>query len=667
MTKKILLLILLGVIVCTQVTLAQAPSQDPSQTESDTPTSNVSLANLIPKNTLTIENEFLRLIVNKGPIDQGRFAIETTFGDPQNRQDDFQPLIFGRPIPWTSYTTLLIDGKPYIFGGVNKTIEKRSGKKMLYGTLVSQEITESGIVTICNFGDIDVVQTLSFSRNPSTKVKDTAKIHYDIINKGPIPHRVGLRLMMDTKLGENDGAPFRIGDKAHEAEIKFVGNDIYDYWQTFDNLSTPNVIAQGTIRQADLGILPPDRMYLANWGTLVDHPWEFKYQENRPFIRTGELEKDTALALYWDAQQLQPSTNREVKTLYGLAGVSLAAGQLSLGLSAPAEIYATSKKDILVMGYIHNSGGFDSHNTTATFEAPKGLTFLNGTTTFKIGTLKAGDTTQIPIRLRPTSPSPGLKHITFKVKSESLDPNKIKRAIDILAPPSIAVKFEVPELKLVSFNPFVLVKLTLENPSTVILNNIKSELKFGPALSLPSFEIQSKEIEQLVPNEPKTISWLLKLNDPSLKSVDVESRISSAITKPSRFKETITIVKPDQGIKFKPSIESITKDDYFYTLISVENAQPYENLDFSVTYDKSALKYLRYSPEQWILNSGQRPKVFYDKNEISLEGVSNPEPSLEQKILKLHFKAKDVGPTTLTLTASDGTQVDLDLTIQPNL
>src|SRR3989339_722475 len=73
---------------------------------------------------LSIENEFIKIIVNNEVNDTGRFAIETTSGNPKMPGDDNQPLIYGRPKPWTSYTTFQIDNKSYVFGGNTK---KRAG------------------------------------------------------------------------------------------------------------------------------------------------------------------------------------------------------------------------------------------------------------------------------------------------------------------------------------------------------------------------------------------------------------------------------------------------------------------------------------------------------------------------------------------------------------
>ncbi|MFA7371970.1 MAG: hypothetical protein WC074_00225, partial [bacterium] len=61
-----------------------------------------------------ISNEFISLRVNAGDYDTGRISVDTTGGDIGRDSDDDKPLIYGRPVPWTSYTTIRIDGQDYI-------------------------------------------------------------------------------------------------------------------------------------------------------------------------------------------------------------------------------------------------------------------------------------------------------------------------------------------------------------------------------------------------------------------------------------------------------------------------------------------------------------------------------------------------------------------------
>ena len=65
----------------------------------------------------SLSNEFIRIRVNPGPNEMGRFAVDTTGGDPSRSSDDEKVLIYGSREPWTSYTTVQIDGQPFIFGG----------------------------------------------------------------------------------------------------------------------------------------------------------------------------------------------------------------------------------------------------------------------------------------------------------------------------------------------------------------------------------------------------------------------------------------------------------------------------------------------------------------------------------------------------------------------
>ena len=82
---------------------------------------------------LSFENEFVRVVVNPGPKEAGRFSISTTGGDPSRPESARKPLIFGGTTPWTSYTTLTIDGTSYVFGGPTS---RRAGKAARYGDLI---------------------------------------------------------------------------------------------------------------------------------------------------------------------------------------------------------------------------------------------------------------------------------------------------------------------------------------------------------------------------------------------------------------------------------------------------------------------------------------------------------------------------------------------------
>ena len=77
-------------------------------------------------NNLRFGNEYIVIVINQNNNSKGRFAVETTGGAPYKESDKNKPLVYGRPNPWTSYTTIRIDGENYVFGGET---ERRAGKE----------------------------------------------------------------------------------------------------------------------------------------------------------------------------------------------------------------------------------------------------------------------------------------------------------------------------------------------------------------------------------------------------------------------------------------------------------------------------------------------------------------------------------------------------------
>ncbi|NLY88127.1 MAG: hypothetical protein GX085_00655, partial [Firmicutes bacterium] len=243
-------------------------------------------------NRLILSNEYIAVAVNRSPDGTGRFGVKVTGGDPYRSGDEEQPLIYGFENPWTSYTTVRIDGRDYIFGGRTR---KRSGGGGEFGQVISGPDLdeEEGIIrTVCRFDTVEVIQEIKVVESTTTMLPDTAKIQYTIINRDEKPREVGLRVVIDTMLGENDGNPFRIGETAIVTDTVFPREELPEFWQAFDTLSNPRVIAQGTLKGREA--TPPDYLYFTNWGTVADHHWDVPLVSGRDFTRAGEFELDSA-------------------------------------------------------------------------------------------------------------------------------------------------------------------------------------------------------------------------------------------------------------------------------------------------------------------------------------------------------------------------------------
>jgi hypothetical protein len=512
-----------------------------------------------------ISNEFIKIIVNEGPQDLGRFSVETTQGDPSRDTDDAQPLIYGRPVPWTSYTTVMIDGMPYVFGGLSTRTQKRSPSGVQFGTVVSHNVLADRIETVCRFGsDVLVKQTVQFARNAATQVQDTALISYAIVNEGTSARDIGIRVLLDTKLGSNDGAPFRIGSDAVESEVFYPKKDLFDYWQTFDSLSSPNVIAQGTLIDSRYEVTPPDRMYLVNWGTLFSFPWNFVYEKGRSFMREGESEKDTALALYFDPAKVLPGQTRSVHTMYGLGGVKLSAGELALGISAPSELFSTSRTPFLMMVYLRNSGQFLSHATTVKVTLPAGLSAENGITSFSLGDVAPGETRQVPIRVFPSLPSIGRNRIVVEALSSTLPSNQLTHDIKVDGPAKLKAKLEIPSEWVPEDGPYVKAKLSVTNPSGYKISNVLISLDTVDGVKVPDFDIASKRLSALLPQKTQTVNWMMKL-DASKDQVPITVTLSSPDMNPDRVKGSI---KKGVSVKDLFATKVMEKDGFVIVDIS---------------------------------------------------------------------------------------------------
>lgn len=124
----------------------------------------------------------------------GRFTIGTTEGNPNNSNDNNKVMIYGHPGGNTSYTTVKVDGKTYIYSVSKTDFDDENACN-----------TSKNVI-----GGLDVEQKLSIIENSATGRDDVVEIKYIITNNTNQNKSAGLRIMLDTMLGNNDAAPFRV-------------------------------------------------------------------------------------------------------------------------------------------------------------------------------------------------------------------------------------------------------------------------------------------------------------------------------------------------------------------------------------------------------------------------------------------------------------------------
>jgi len=545
---------------------------------------------------LQIANEYIRIIVNNRQENMGRFSVGTTGGDPDRTGDEFQHLIYGGEEPWTSYTTVRIGNQNWVFG--NPT-NRRAGKDGNYGTLIQPPtIVDDTIVCSWQLGPIEVTQILGFARSSTTGLLDTARIEYQVRNTDIVSHLVGLRLVLDTMLGQNDGAPFRLNNQALLTDTVYYSNQMPDFWQAFDSLSQPKVMSQGTLKGGE--VTTPDRIYFSNWGSIVDGLWNFEFQPGRDFTRTGEFELDSAIALFWDQQPLKPNETRSYVSYYGLGGVTIAPGDLSVGLTAPWQVSADQRhrRAFTIVAYIQNNGKGEARNVTATLKLPNGLELVDpklNPQRVQFGNLAVGETIQTSWQVIPTGNITGNVSFAVTVEAINSESSTATRKIEIVTPDYLEVDLKGPlalSVENEKLSPIPMrVYADITNSGGTAAYHVRAVLSY-PMFKHIQGDAPEKFLGTIEPGQSVRVEWYL---DPSGVSGNLPYSIDVYSDTDTYTKTNFVIVpyiapKVAVGEPLAIKGETINPGEYFSLPIVATNIPDFQKAFLEISYDPALLE-----------------------------------------------------------------------------
>lgn len=502
------------------------------------------------KDLLVLENKYIKIFINSGPEETGRFAVDVAAGDPLRADDDGKPLIYGHPKPWTSYTTIRINGENFVFGRATK---KSAGSGVQGGELLfGPALINNQLLTQCQYGQVRADQVLDIARSPSTGALDTARIIYRFTNQGPETVEIGVRTLIDTMLGSNDGAPFRIGETEITGDLSLNKNQYPDFWQAFDSLEKPSVIAQGSLKGE--GITQPDQIIFTNWGKPASRPWDFPLEPGRDFTRLGEDELDSAVVMYWNPRKLGPGEQFEVILYYGLGGISFAPGNTFLGISAPAEVQYSigGARNYSVILYLEHRGEAKAKNIKVKLSLPKGLQTAKGQSEIKLNELAPGITKQFVWEITPDGAFQGNTAFEIGVTGDGLESNRVKREIKIIGPPLLEVAAIIPELKIVNHrlepNPLVL-PVKIKNVGQATAYGMKAIFDSEQGIRLAGGERNEKYLSELPPDSETTVNWRIEPLTGATKG-EFKVTVTGSNTKRLTFKDGFTIPTPTVKVGF---------------------------------------------------------------------------------------------------------------------
>lgn len=299
---------------------------------------------------ITLDDNEPRIKVNYNK--QMRFGIVMLKEKDPNDPTQFKKLTFKHDGE-TNNTCVIVDNFEYLYGKVPGSWFKDAKGKVYKDVPLGGD--RKGSYSIWEFNPkVRIRQTVEIVPNEQTNLLDTCLIHYLIDNADDKPHKVGIRVMLDTFIGAEDGVPFAIPGQPGllETEKTFTQKYIPDYVQALEH---PDLKEPGTI--AHLGLkLPDDVKIFANdplldmplefaicrWpetiGSEVKWKWEHKPMNQPPEQKDAPVKKDSCVVLYWPEVDMAPGEKRAMAFTYGLGRISESeSGKLALTVGGPLQ------------------------------------------------------------------------------------------------------------------------------------------------------------------------------------------------------------------------------------------------------------------------------------------------------------------------------------------
>jgi len=228
------------------------------------------------------KDSFIRMLLDEKT---GRFEL-SFLTDPEKTK--YSKLLYSNSN--TSFFDLNVNGEYY-----------RLGSSRVFKTRIDRENDDPVVIYESSFLTVKV----SFSpvKTISSPNANGIRVTIQIINKSDDEPDVGLRLVLDTSLGEGrKNIPFVTENFNINKEKIIEGSSEEKYWiSRGKDLSLMGSIADPFDDYAKR----PDYLHFANWKKLSDVPWKASYHEGRSFNKLPYSVGDSAVSYYWEPSVLE--------------------------------------------------------------------------------------------------------------------------------------------------------------------------------------------------------------------------------------------------------------------------------------------------------------------------------------------------------------------------
>lgn len=341
-----------------------------------------------PEPCLALRNEHIRADVS----DLGTFALGTTGGDPDTPADDDTALLYdfrpgGNSDVGSGYPTIRLS-RP---GAEIAYFFPRYGSEVVH----QEEDEDAGTVVTAWRPELEhyrvlITETLRLVDNAFSGRPDALDIRFEVRNEGPEEIESGLRILLDVKMGGNDGAPYFVpGEGTVDHERAWSGDDVPPYWVAFESETFDPSGLRAVGNLGEEGVVRPDEFWIVSWRSIHNSAWDYAVDPNEP------VTQDSAVAMRWSPRPLAPGAVTTANTRYGLS--SATGGHVFL--NAPVEL--SCGRDFLLSLFVTNFDIAPMTGGSATVELPPGMRLSPGESKVKaIPDIAPNDTASVAWSLR---------------------------------------------------------------------------------------------------------------------------------------------------------------------------------------------------------------------------------------------------------------------------
>jgi hypothetical protein len=194
--------------------------------------------------------------------------------------------------PRTSFLSVIVNDRSY-----------KLGEAAGFRTRIGGTRRNPAVIFESSF--LSVIQEFSFIKTPGSQVSNGVRITLQIENRASQQASIGIRLLLDTNLGEDTRSHFIIDSRPVNSEIYIESGGTEGRWVSRnDRLSIMGSMAAGEEGNFDA-------LHFANWKRLSDVSWKLAYSAERSFNYPPYSIGDSAVCYYFDPIPLARGETRD--------------------------------------------------------------------------------------------------------------------------------------------------------------------------------------------------------------------------------------------------------------------------------------------------------------------------------------------------------------------